>query len=144
MADFYDEMVTFLKTKATITALVGSGTAARIFPDDLKQGTSLPALTIGEVGGDQERSLTGPVTPVHAIVEVFAYGATRAAANNLSEAVRVAISGSDQRQNWGSTHVAEVTVSNYRETGIDEPQDGSDSKRYWTRMIYDIWHAHSV
>jgi len=144
MADFCDEFVTHLKTKATVIALVGSGSSARMYPDDLKQGATLPALTYGEIGGDFERHLRGPIGLRKAVVEVYAYGATRAAANELAEAVRVAITGTDQRGNYGSTHVAEVTVSYARVTGIDEPQDASDTKRYWTRYVYDIWHAQST
>lgn len=144
MADFCDEFVTQLKTKATITALVGSGTSARIYPDDLKQGATLPALTYGEIGGDFERHLKGPIGLRKAMVEVYAYGSTRSAANELAEVVRIALTGTDQRTTYGSTHVAEVTVSFARVTGIDEPADSSDSKRYWTRYVYDIWHAQTT
>lgn len=140
MADFYDELLSYLKSKAAITSLVGSTSSSRIFPDDPKQGAALPFVILDEVGGDQPEILEGTGGPgiVRSVWHVYAMGATRTAANALSEVIRVNMQG--YRGLMGLTYVNEVSLSTHRENGVDEPQDSSDAKRYWSRRIYDIWH----
>jgi hypothetical protein len=144
MADFADDFVTHLKTKAAITSLVGSGDAARIYPDDLKQGAAMPALVYAEVGGDHFPYLLGAVNVRHCLMEILAFGSTRSSANNLAETVRTSIAVGNTDATYGTTHVTEVQISAARDYGVDEPQDGSDAKRYWTRYVFDIWHAQTT
>lgn len=145
MADFSDELLTYWKTVSAITALVGTTTNARIWPDEFKQGGALPAIVYDEAGGEditQLGSKTGAGL-CRSVVHIYAYGATRAAANELAEIVRIGTQNG-ARGNFGSTYVNEVVFSSHRDWGTDSPQDSSSTPRYWTRRICDIWHAQAT
>lgn len=142
MADFADEFITWVKTQSTVTSLIGSGTACRCYPDQLKQNVSLPALVFYEAGGDTEQTLTGAAGMCRTVFHTYCYGATRTAANNLDEQLRLVLEG--KTMTMGSTFVTEVYCSAYRDTGTDGTDDASDIYRYWTHRVYDIWHVEAT
>lgn len=142
MADFADEFITWIKTQTAITALIGSGTACRCYPDQLKQGVSMPALVFWESGGETVQLLSGMAGMCRTIMHTYSYGATRTAANNLDDKVRLALEG--KTMTMGSTFVTEVYCSSFRDTGTDGTDDGSDAYRYWTHRVYDIWHTETT
>lgn len=142
MADFADEFITWIKTKSAITSLIGAGNACRCYWDQLKQGVSMPALVVYEAGGDTEQTLSGVAGICRTVLHTYCYGATRTAANNLDEQLRLALSG--QTMTMGTTFVTEVYCSAYRDTGTDGTDDASDVYRYWTHRVYDIWHAEAT
>lgn len=140
MADFMDEFKTRLKAVSDVTDLVGSGTSARIYPDRPRQGCSMPAIAYTESGGTSYQTLKGIAGFVRTIMHVWAYGSTRAQANNLAEVIRTKALNSNFKGNFGSTHVSGINASSHRDAGIDQ-QKGTDAPRYWCRRIYDIWHV---
>lgn len=133
MADFADELKTHIQ---------GLSTAAGndVYHDEIPQGQSLPCVVITESGpGQLAEHLGGAAGLAEATWHVYAYAATRAAANTLAEAIRAGthrFSGT-----MGSTAVSNVTCEQYRDSGVERAKDGSYSPRYWTRFVYDIWHA---
>lgn len=142
MADFCDEFITWVKTVSAITSLIGSGTACRCYPDALKQGCTLPALVFMEAGGDSIQHLTDMAGLCRTVIHTYAYGATRAAANGLDEAVRVALSA--ETMTMGSTFVTETFCSSHRDTGTDGVDPGTDAYLYWTHRVYDVWHMEAI
>ncbi len=142
MADFADEFITWVKTKSSITSLIGTGSSCRCYPDQLKQGVTLPAMVFYEGGGESEQYTAGMAGICRAVLHTLSYGATRTAANNLDEAIRIALSG--QTMTMGSTFVTEVFCSAHRDTGTDGTDDASDAYRYWTHRVYDIWHVEAT
>lgn len=133
------DLVTFWKAKADITDIVGAGAAARIFPEIARQPADAPFVVFSEAtGGQSPRNLSGGCPIRFAQVNVWAYGPTKAAADALSEAVRLSIE--NYRGTMGATFVHDCAAS-APDSGVDLPVDASDSKRYWTRVCYEIAHA---
>lgn len=140
--DITAALMTYLKTVGGITTLIGTGTAARIFPDDLKQGTLLPACTLARTSGGHIGHLKGRSGLNHATFQIVSYGSTRAAADQLDNAVFDAIGDSGSTNyTMGSVKVTDlVAVENSRDSGDDLPVDGSDARRYWARTSYRLFY----
>jgi hypothetical protein len=143
---FYDErtggLVTYLKSVSAITDLVGAGTAARIYPDQAKQGVSLPYLVYTRgPGGEVFRHLTGHTGARLAIVHLYCWGNTRASADALCEACKQNLRA--QRTTMTGVIVNYIFVDDPQDDGFDFPFDGSDNKQYWSRLVLRIVHAES-
>lgn len=139
MADLDYDLDQLLRNERTITPFIGVGSAARCFPDVPRQGTPLPFVVREEIGGgEQVEHLTGVTDLCQTGMSLWSYGATRKQANELGEAVRERLQR--KREIWGSTRIVETGVIGNRDCGVDLPQDGSDTKRYWTRYQFYIWH----
>lgn len=142
MADFIDEFVTYCKAQSGITALIGSGTACRLYPDGPKQGAALPFAFLEQTNGDAPSTLSTTLAGCgveQEIIDLFAIGATKAAAAALQEAFRLVLQ--NYRGLMGAIHVRDVTIVGGREQGVDLPQDASDARRYWCKRSYQIWHS---
>lgn len=139
MADIVDEFKTYLKTISGVTSLVGSSTSARIYDDTPKQNVSLPFLVVVEGGGGQSNEYMGGIAGMaEAVLHVYAFGTTRAAANALAEAVRLApVQG--YRGLMGSTQTR-CLAGSHRDSGVDDPRDGSYAPRFWCRRIFNVFH----
>ena len=144
MADFADEFKTHLKTISDVTTLVGTGTSARIYPDMLRQGCTLPAIIYYETGGESWEYLGGIGGLRHTVMHVVAYGATRAAANELADTIRTKALNANFKGDMGTTHVSGINASEARSTGVDRSDDKSDTKRYWCDRIYDLYHVEAT
>ena len=141
MADFIDEFVTYCKSQSGITALLGTTTACRLYPDGPKQGAALPFAFLEQISGDAPSTLSTSIRGCgveQEVIDLFAVGATKAAAAALQEAFRLVLQ--NYRGLMGSTHVKDVLVNGGREQGCDLPQDASDTRRYWCKRTYQIWH----
>jgi len=139
MADIIDEFKTYLKTIGAITTLIGTSANARIYDDIPKQKVPLPFLVVAEGGGGSSEEYMGGIAGMaEAVLHVYAYGATRTAANALAEAVRLApVQG--YRGAMGSTQTR-CLASSHRDSGVDESRDGSYAPRFWCRRIFRVFH----
>ena len=136
----YADLLTYLKSQSTVTTIVGAGTSARIYPDAIKQGATFPCLMYRKIGGGPMTGICGRLGISNDIFEVYAFGATRAAADTLDEAVYAVLQGGNKT--FGSTAVTEVYVGESdRSSGADAPIEGSDQYDYWARTVYTIWYA---
>lgn len=133
-------VIPYLKTISAVTDVVGAGTAARIYTDILKQNATLPALTIVELRGQSfERLLGGTAGLASAVLHIYSWAATRAAANSLAEVVRLApLQGYSGAMGTVSGDIV-VNMADYRDTGIDQQLDHGGAPRYWTRGIYELF-----
>ena len=132
------DLVTYLKAQAGVTALVGATTSARIYPVYAKQGASLPLLVYVQNGGTSFRHLGGGSGIRRTVLQVYAYAATQAGADALAEQVRVALS--NHKGSMGSSTVNDCQQINTAVTGFDKAEDASDSRRYWTMLVFDLFH----
>lgn len=57
--DIFDELVTVLRTFSAVTAVVGTGTAARIRPARFRRVETLPAIAIEILSNDPQNTLDG-------------------------------------------------------------------------------------
>jgi hypothetical protein len=136
------DLVTFLKGKTGVTALVGSSTSARIYPVYAKQKAALPYLIYVQSGGDSHRSLSGGSGMRRTALQMYCYGATQGGADALAEQVRLALA--NYRGLMGDSTVFDCRQEVAAMTGFDEAQDGSDARRYWTMLVFDLSHNEAV
>ena len=132
------DLVTFLKTQTGITALVGATTSARIYPVYAKQNATLPHLVYVQNGGESHRHLGGGSGIRRTVLQVFAYAATQAGADALAEQVRLALA--NHRGAMGDSTVNDCQQAAAPLTGWDQPQDSSDAAKYWTMLVFDLFH----
>lgn len=132
------DLVTYLKTRTGITALVGATTSARIYPVYAKQGAALPHLVYVQNGGESYRHLSKGSGIRRTVLQVFCYAATQAGADQLAEQVRLSLA--NYRGAMGDSRVHDCQQAASALTGWDEAEDASDTARYWTMLVFDLMH----
>ncbi len=138
MADIVKATRQYLLGKSAVTDLVVS----RIYPHELPQGATLPAVVIEEVDADSDLHLGGFCGLRHTRLRVRSYGSERADARALRETVRTCgIVG--YRGTTDGVVFAGVDPAGYG-TGVDQPTDGSDDTRWYLWADYKIAHSEST
>ena len=144
MAWLGDELKTFLKTQAAITAIVGSGNAAKIFEISKTQGIPQRAsrrgsfLTYQVLGGPVFSSLAGEIGLGATRVEMRAYGDSPTAGEALLEKVRHACATTGSAATWGATAIARAVVDTTPETGVIKSKSGGDWMRFFLAQDLSI------
>lgn len=80
-----------LSGAAGVTALVGSGAAARIYPDEAAQDAVLPLIVFDGDDADPVVTLNNTVSALRVPMNVTGWAATRLAAEALGDAVQAAM-----------------------------------------------------
>lgn len=133
MARLDQAIKSHLESVAGVTAVVGSGSAARIYPGVLPQSPTYPAIRFQVFGGGRESAMGSDTGDVMSTLQVDSYAKTYSAAYALAEAVR----GGLQRFKGAS---AGVTISAvFVESGPNDIYEESVQVR---RMQLDfvVWH----
>ena len=137
--DVATNIKTYLKSKSSITALVGSGDSSRIFVHDAKEGVQLPFVVIAVLSGSSAVHLGGAAGIASNRVTVISYGNTHAGAYELDKTIRLCpLLGF--RGTMGTGYVHAVDDDQGFECGYDPPVSGSAQKRYWVMRDYLITH----
>ena len=135
MADLEDDVVDLLEASAGVTALVGTGAAARIFPLLVPEGfTNYPAITFQVVSESRQPMLSRQNGLMQARVQINCWARTYAGAKSLKEAVRNAIDGEQTVFPSGC----------FIEDGLDSVEPSPDAKPgrlYGKRIDAMIWVA---
>ena len=116
---------------------VGSGTSARIFPGNVPQGQSLPAIRFNRIATVYSEHLGGVTTLVEAVVQVDAYAATHDTAIALGECVRASL------QDWRDLSLTPGIYGTYEDSHdatYEEPVDASDVGRWVVSQDFRIIH----
>ena len=80
-----------LRNAAAVTAIVGTGGAARIYPDVLPEESVLPAITFERTTSDPQYGLDGTVHVTRATMAVVSWATTRVAAEALADQIAAAM-----------------------------------------------------
>lgn len=140
MTDISADFLTYLKAQSSITAITGSGTSARIYPDLWKEGASKPGVVYQRKAGSPVLTLAGRSRLNSARFDVLSIAASRAAADALDGTIYTALIGGNKTM--GSTSVTEIYVGDGdRDSGADPAIDGSDQHDYWARTSYTVWYV---
>lgn len=142
MPDICDELRTYMKTQATITAIVGSGVDAKIYQHDAKQGIAPPYIILHVFEGTSSEYLGGIAGVAMNRIQVDCYGITNSAAYALAEAVRVKVQM--YRGTMGSTAVLNVTSDGGYDRLFDPPSTGANQKRYIYSRDYLITYREAT
>lgn len=110
-----------LLADATIAGLVST----RIYGSYAPEGAALPYVTLQQIGGDSEHSLTGETRLASAIYQTNAWAATVDSALAIADAIRREIAGI--RGTWGSggeTATVESCLHTNSFYADEDPVDG--------------------
>ena len=141
MASILAELKTYLKTISPVTTLIGSGTAARIYPHAAKEGVALPYIVLEGFPGESYQHLGGISGMVVNRIQIDAYAATEDGAYVLAEAIRLAPLQMLNHATMGSTNVNVASSDSSYEFGFEPPVKGGAQKRYWVSRDYFVTYA---
>lgn len=85
------QLAAVLLAAPAVTALVGTGAGARIYPDIAPQEVALPCVAFTRVGTEVVGTFSTPIAASKATLECFCMAASRADAEQLADAVNAAV-----------------------------------------------------
>lgn len=85
--DIYDALVAKLKATAGLTALIG----ARLYPDEVPQSTTLPAVFYMTVSDIKDHHLTAQSPLEGPTIQITTYATTKASAAAVAEQIKTAL-----------------------------------------------------
>lgn len=133
MATIDQDLVDLLEASAGVTAIVGSGANARIFPLLVDQGTdNYPAITYQVISENREPELTQQNGLHQVRVQINCWARTYAGARALKEAVRNAIDGST------STFPNGAFIENSIDS-VEESEGARPGRLYAKRLDVLVW-----
>jgi hypothetical protein len=125
-----------LVAKVTGDVTVSSIIAARMYPQIVPQGVSLPAVTYSEISGLRKHDLNGPCGLVESRWQLNCWTTTRSGARTLADAVRQSIDGFDGFV--GAVEIQSIQMANEVDLG-DFPAGVDVSRKYGTALDFEIW-----
>ncbi len=126
-----------LKAVSAVTAIVGSGTSARIHADHLPQDPTLEAITYRQISAPRVHAFGSDPGLVQARWQIDAWGSTYEEARDLGDAIRGNGAGNAFSRFSGtldSTVVQSVLLDN------EIPTFQDDSGSYRNMQDYMIWY----
>jgi hypothetical protein len=125
-----------------LTSLVGSGASARVFPEDLPQGATLPAITYTTISDTPEHSIGsngsnfGRCGFSRARIEFEVYSQTASQSRNIARTIEANLSGptNSLRGVYGGVNFFDCMIDMGARTQAEAPTDGSDERRYVTSV----------
>lgn len=81
------DLIAVLLGHAPLTALVGAGSSARIYPDNVPQERAVPCIAYSRAGTEHLHTIHGSVVAEKASIEVWCMAARRSDAEQLCDAV---------------------------------------------------------
>lgn len=143
MPSIESQLEIYLKSKPSISALIGEGDDARIYQDRAKQGVPLPFIVYQVFDGSSDEHLGGITGVAENRFQIDTYGVDREKSFELAELVRLAPLQMF-RGLIGSTEVLTVSSNGGYDKGSDNPVSGSGERRYWTSRDYIITHREPI
>lgn len=127
------DFVKYLRTDTAVKALVGENTQARIYPEMARQGQPVPYIVYTQAGGNSEKNATGLDGCLNLTLHVYAYGDSPNVSHDLAHAVADRMLPTQAIIGDGTKLY--VCNGGIVDTGVDSAKDGSDRKRFWTRLV---------
>ena len=126
-------------TSTAITSIIGSGTAARFFPQDLPQAATMPAVayeTISDIPDHCIGTSWGRSGFSRARIAIDCYAITATASRSLARTIMAYLSGPTGRLRgvYGGVNFFDAMIDSSARTEAESPTDGSDARRYVTTV----------
>jgi len=135
-------LVTYWKTISAITSRIGTGTSMRATADVAREKWTGQFLVYTRgTGGTVFNNHRGPTGARISLVHVYAWGDSRTDADALIEAVKLAMQSGFARNTWSGVYINRCLIDEPPDDGHDPPFDGSDKKKFWSRLVLRITHA---
>jgi len=139
MTTIYDALYDEMRDDAGISALVGTGTSAKVFPGIPPPDATAPFISFRRISYIRAETLAGPTTLTRPTFQIDCWGNNNEGMVALSEAVRALLDGF--RGNMGDDNV--VVRRAYLVGQNDDPEDpvdGGPNDINRNRMNFEIWH----
>lgn len=140
-----------LKARAGVTALVGTGSSARIYPDKAPIGAAFPYIVFKKVVQTHEHhfgtsAAAGVAGIAKATIQIDCWDDDRLGALALAEAVRDGIDGLTQSTLGANGQTVRVQYVHLDDDKADlvAPLDASDVGTYRVIMDFSICYVESV
>jgi hypothetical protein len=136
-------VIQILKAAAGVTAIVGSGDNARIYPLERPQGTAIPAIIVRSLSDEPEDTKDGAATFTNTTIGVYSQASTYGGALALAAAVRTALDRAS-----GTYGGEEIDTIFYQDQdtykleiggGQTGGLSGSNNEIVEIEHIYDVW-----
>ena len=134
------DIVTRLKAVAGVTALVGSGTSARIYPVRLPQNVTYPAISYFRVSATRESAMGNDVGNVSARFQIDCWGSTYTSARQVCEAVRAALK---RYRGSATVTIQDTFLLNEIELFEDDEEGSLDAKLFRVALDFDFKYLES-
>jgi len=142
----YDEktgdLITWLKTKAPITALVGVGDNAQIFPRVEPQDITGDALVFDRVTGEQFHNIETESPIRRDVVHFYGYSNKSSVADAIEGVVHDAFAPAGvpiREATFGVSKIHLIRQLGGPTNGMDSPRKADGQWRYWTMGAYEIY-----
>lgn len=133
MSSLIPQLVSKLKADAGVSALVGTRVYADFAPEDVQK----PCIFMYITSEDPEDSIVGMVDFSAARVRIECAGATRESADNVSQAVTVALNNL-LSTSYSGTDIQGISQATGKIHLVDIPNDGTDRWQFRTSQSFEI------
>jgi hypothetical protein len=127
-----EAIVSVLKNDANVAGEV----VARIFPNEVPQGQSMPAISYEQASGDREHTMAGPIGMVNASYVLSCWSETYSGARTLADYVRIALDGYDSTV--GSQELYVIFLESESDN-LQRIPDLKVARRYCKQMTFTVW-----
>jgi hypothetical protein len=134
-------------TGSAITGLIGSGTSARFYPDELPQNAQIPACTYTTITTRNEHVISTVGTADWgrcgfgvARIEVECFSNTRTGSLSLADAIMDYVCGPTQRLRgvYGGVNILDCMIATGPRTYTEPDTAGGDDRRYVTVIEFSV------
>lgn len=140
MADVGASFRAFVVAQSSVSTLIGS----RMYPDELPQNATLPAITYHRISTLHHENIKGSKAGMaEALVEVRCYATTRNACNALCEAVRLC-GVLDLEGVYSGVNIRCSMLASGRNDFTESPIDGTHELRYVSSQDYSLTYLEAV
>ena len=139
------DLITYLESKSTITAFVGTNPNERIYVARRPQADSLPAIVIDYTSSDHVPSLDGASGLVSTNISISSFSTSSLQAEQMGDALRLIFDGynSSASVSIGSLDVRSVDLQSDSLSYL-APVDGSDVGVYEFEQQYEITFTETI
>jgi hypothetical protein len=133
MSSLLPQLISKLKADAGVSALVGSRVYADFVPEDVEK----PCVYMYITSEDSTDSIIGMINFDEARVRIEAVGTSRESADNVSQAVRVALNNL-LSTSYSGTDIQGISQATGKIHLVDIPNDGTDRWQFRTSQSFLI------
>lgn len=127
-----EAIVSILKNDTDVDGLVST----RIYPNEVPQGASMPAISYEQTSGDREHTMDGPVGMVPGGFVLNCWAETYSGARTLSDYVRIALDG--YSGTTGSQYFWVIFLENESDN-LQRIPDVKVLRRYSKQLTFTVW-----
>ena len=128
-------VIALLKATAGVTALVGTGDNARIYPLERPQTEGLPAIVVKIQSDDPQDTKDGSATLTINTTAVYCMASTYLGARNLAAAVKTALDR--QTGTYGSENIQGIFYQD--QDSYKDQIPGTNEEIFEVEHIYEVW-----